>query len=434
MKSEKIFAAIGAVDDELLIRCEEGAKKSKAPWARYYSFAVCTMAAVATAAAVLFCVFALPNLINIPAANNSINNPATSFAPNGAAGTASQIAAHDPGDTALAGLPALDFSLADLHNSSGAAMSRMIYTKIADIFSSGAPDIIAYVRVLDAELWTDKEERVDSGKYFEGTSEKQTSTVHILSSLWNKVEVSGTISVMQHKYGGCCADEETNLLRVGGVYMLPLWHWEEDDIWAIGGDLDVLFEVDDQGRVWSHSMFDEFRRFDGKEATALTESVSALTSDANFPAAVTAFGRITNSWGRLVEVTVLSSEQGANEYGYDQIEYRMRVDDVLSVASNPSYTWQTATGDEIIAISHGDAGYLDIGMRYLLCLDPSEGGPYIEATRAASIGSDGTISAIPLQEQDSWQKSIFSEYNGYTPAQMQEEARRAKTWHEKYAN
>ena len=66
-------------------------------------------------------------------------------------------------------------------------------------------------------------------------------------------------------------------------------------------------------------------------------------------------------------------------------------------------------------------------------LDPSEGGPYIGAARAASINPDGTITAIPLSDRDNWERSVFSEFDGYTVEQMREEAQRAKTWHESYA-
>ena len=112
----------------------------------------------------------------------------------------------------------------------------------------------------------------------------------------------------------------------------------------------------------------------------------------------------------------------------------MRVDDVLSVAATNWSSWQPETGDEIIAISHDSTAYLEQGGRYLMHLDPSEGGPYIEAARVARVNADGTITAIPLSNQDNWQRSVFSEFDGYTVAQMQEQAERAKAWHERFAN
>jgi len=48
----------------------------------------------------------------------------------------------------------------------------------------------------------------------------------------------------------------------------------------------------------------------------------------------------------------------------------------------------------------------------------------------AKINVDGTITALSLDEP----YSAFLEYNGYTIAQMAEEAERAKIWHERFAN
>jgi hypothetical protein len=130
-----------------------------------------------------------------------------------------------------------------------------------------------------------------------------------------------------------------------------------------------------------------------------------------------------------VEVTVLSSANTFNEYGYGQIEYQMKAENVLSVAASPWYTWRPETGDEFIAISHGNAVFLEQGKRYLMLFDPSDGGPYIEPSRVASINADGTITALSLEEE----YSAFLEYNGYTATQMQAEAERAKMWHEAHA-
>jgi hypothetical protein len=63
MKSERLYAAIGAADDELLIRCEADMKKPKTAWIKYGGLAAC-------AAAVLFCVWAIPGLLNAPLDNN----------------------------------------------------------------------------------------------------------------------------------------------------------------------------------------------------------------------------------------------------------------------------------------------------------------------------------------------------------------------------
>jgi hypothetical protein len=76
-------------------------------------------------------------------------------------------------------------------------------------------------------------------------------------------------SVEQQLYGGCTNEEETNLLRVGGVYVLPLVRSEGAETWRIYGDLDVLFEVDDKGLLHSHSLFPALNKYDGAETAYL---------------------------------------------------------------------------------------------------------------------------------------------------------------------
>ena len=190
----------------------------------------------------------------------------------------------------------------------------------------------------------------------------------------------------------------------------------------------MLFEVDDQSRVWSHSQFAGFNRYDGKDAQELANDIIAFTTDENFPAAITRFGRIVRYWGVLAEVTILSLTITTNEYGYDRIEYCMIADNIFSFPSNPAYPWRAETGDEITAFAYGGAAFFEQGGRYLLLLDPSEGGPFINDS-AAIINADGTITAESQQEI----YNAFLEFNGYTVAQMAEEAERAKVWHERFA-
>jgi len=176
------------------------------------------------------------------------------------------------------GLPVENFSLAELHNPNGAEADSILFFRVSDFFSYNTSHI-AFVRVIGTEQATvqNRPRRTD---------EIQTSTLQILSTVWSKnAELPETISVMQYKYGGCCADEPTNLLRKGGVYLLPLAYWENDGTWYINGTHAVLFEVDDTGRVWSHSPFEDFSSFDGKDASELVKVITKMTSDKNFPAA-----------------------------------------------------------------------------------------------------------------------------------------------------
>ena len=403
MKSKRLFSVIGNIDDSFISEDAQG-PAADSPSPIYQKRARLRFTGLAACAAVLLlCVWAVPGLFNTSQDNSIIRVP------------------FDPGNTSIAGLPVDNFNLADLHNPGGAEADRIVFQSLRDFYYSNNP-CFAFVRVIETELWTEK--------YRDWSAEIQTSTLHILSALSGDDKPPETIRVRQSKFGGCCADEETNLLRAGGVYLLPLSHWDGDDTWYIHGDLDVLFEVDDQSRIWSHSQFEGFSRFNGKDASVLADSIAALTSDENFSSAITTFGRIAREWGALVEATVVTVTQTNDQWGYELVEYYIRADNVLSVAANPWYTWAAASGDEMSVISNGNIEHFKPGERYLLLLDPSEGGPYTSPERAAIIGEGGTIAPLATSE---W-TSVFAEFDGYTVAQMGEEALRAIAWHERYAD
>jgi len=66
MKNERLYAAIGAADDELLNRCEAEIKKPKFTWVKFGSLAACA------AAVLIFCIWAIPGLVSTQ--NNPIEN------------------------------------------------------------------------------------------------------------------------------------------------------------------------------------------------------------------------------------------------------------------------------------------------------------------------------------------------------------------------
>jgi hypothetical protein len=348
---------------------------------RYTGMAAC-------AAVLMLCVLTIPGLFNKPVANTP----------------------YDLSNTSIIGLPVENFNLAELHNSGGEAASRIGFVRMSDFFSFSKP-YFAFVRVIETEEWTDKSSFTQS--------QKQTSTVQILSTLWSETELPEIMSVTQSKYGGCCAGEETNLIRDGGVYLLPMIYWENGDTWIVSGDLDVLFEVDDQGRIWSHSQHEGFNQFDGLEASIVVDVLTAMTADENFSAVITRFGYIANSWGVLAEVTVMGTAHDSERWEWEQNLLVMSVDNVLSIAQNDRYTWRPKNNDEIQAVSNC---YLEQGARYLILFDPSDGGPYIEEGRVAIINADGTITAIS-------DESVFAEFNGYTVEHMKFEAERSIAWH-----
>ena len=94
----------------------------------------------------------------------------------------------------------------------------------------------------------------------------------------NTVSTGNRILIRQMLIGGCTMDEPNNLLRVGGVYLLPVRFNTSSGAYDVVGDLDVLFELNDEGEIVSHSRFPELNQFDGKSLTELLNAVRTLYS------------------------------------------------------------------------------------------------------------------------------------------------------------
>ncbi|MCL2158683.1 MAG: hypothetical protein FWH48_04670, partial [Oscillospiraceae bacterium] len=338
----------------------------------------------------------------------------------------------EPFEPLFVGLPVDDFALAYSQTST---MDRIPYTRPYDLFSryNGVPDMFVFVRVLDTEQTEDKPLYRYSGN---NTRQRQNSSVQILSTIWSRNDdAPETISITQYLFGGCRIDEPNNLLRKGGVYVLPLEYWANGDTYRIVGELDVLFELDEKGRAWSHSIWEDFKRFDGSDATILLDAIDALTSDENFSAAVTRFGLVVRndqSTLILMEATHLSATSIKDYFDHDCYEHSFRVDAILSMPENFLHP---NVGDEIKAISSSQITqiHLEQGGRYLIFYyTSSEDRPQIWPGSIAKINDDGTISEIFTPPNDDMHRT-FEGYDGFTVEQMKEEADRAKAWHEAHA-
>lgn len=103
---------------------------------------------------------------------------------------------------------------------------------------------------------------------------------------WDDYTIStgSRILIRQTLIGGCTMDEPNNLLRAGGVYLLPVRFNSSLGAYEVVGDLDVLFELDAEGKIVSHSRFPELSKYDGKEFSELINAVWAL-----YPALETEF-------------------------------------------------------------------------------------------------------------------------------------------------
>ncbi|GHU94692.1 hypothetical protein FACS1894208_06220 [Clostridia bacterium] len=174
------------------------------------------------------------------------------------------------------GLPTSDYTWGegggggDDLNASRMATNELRYLmREFDSYHPNVKAVFAIVRVTDAEPHT--------RKLSYGTYEGQLATADVLEIIGDPL--GNPVKIVQSLYGGCTNDEETNLLRVGGVYVLPLIYSDTDadrDVWVIYGDLDVLFEVDDKRLIHSHSKFPELNKYDGKELAFLWKDITNL--------------------------------------------------------------------------------------------------------------------------------------------------------------
>jgi len=128
-------------------------------------------------------------------------------------------------------------------------------------------EYFAVVRIIDT--------RTEDSRYKSGF-DCQISEAYVIENIYNDCGVDRiqiTQSIIENHF--CLGT--TNLLREGGLYLLPLKH--EYNRWFVVGDMDVLFEVDDKGIVWSHSGFETFNRYDGMSVESLISELKELFAD-----------------------------------------------------------------------------------------------------------------------------------------------------------
>jgi len=347
----------------------------------------------------------------------------------------------DLSNTDLIGLPAENFSVSDMKIDT--KMCRMPLKELNDFLKTPNLQAFAFVRVLESEL-------VDNNDSYPG--KQQIATVQVLSEVWSKQDNSlpQVITVRQSIYGHGYSFSSlehnngvTNLLRDGGVYLLPVAYWQREDYWYIyGGSMDTLFEVDDKGLVWSHSKYKGFNQFDGKDTDVIIQALADITSDKNFNIAHSFFG-LTSKMAVLAEVTVLSAENIQTKWQYDEnsevsyfnnYHHTLRIDRIHSMPTiiEPEQSWEPADGMELVIVANDDENYIELNKRYLMYIELHNnevlGVPLVDSGCIAEIFDDRTIEPIfTTPEYYFWR--VFDDFKGYTVEQMAELAENAKSWH-----
>ena len=323
-------------------------------------------------------------------------------------------------ELSMRGLPVENFSLANVENG-GAMMSRIAFMNFGAMFEWGA-DCFAVVKVYDVESTKSNESH---------SFNEQISNAAVLQAIYGCEDFAESIhiqigqSIIENHF--CLGT--TNLLRKGGVYLLPLK--QADDKWYIIGDMDVLFEIDDKGRVWSHSDFEDFKRHDGKSIETFIEDLQNMFSDEDFTLANSPFAGTLRGW-TLADIKVTSAKKAATDRsGQPCFRYEFAVNEIFSDPNHENSTPLGKTGRITVYADEPDPIEFIDGNRYLICLDRYEGEIYVNSRMIAEIGNDDTITVIPSYDNSAYLgASIFTPYNGYKISDIRGMVLRIEEWHE----
>jgi len=294
------------------------------------------------------------------------------------------------------------------------------------------------------------------------------STVEVLRTVWSRGrELPKRITLLQDSGAIMCCTPYGEMMREGGVFLLPLWYYEgTGDSWRMEGWFnwtyrDVLFEVDDNGLVWSRSNKNGFNRFDGRHTSVLTNAIlGIINGDENIgrDIAHTWFGDAADD-GVLAIVSITSSDSVLlfpDSPGQElwQNTYNMRPVEVLSTPTPYGLKrggwfeqqqrwrdnwqvsenwWQDWSQDSAIMVVNTAfaRGIHEVGGQYLVFITPSYGNwsaPFtLYSESMARINADGTVTPIS-SEGNIW--NVFDGFDGYTVERLAELAYLANTWHE----
>ena len=381
--------------------------------------------AVVCLAVSLSVVITFPQLSGCSLSETKITSDGTSGIKN------SSVYSNIPVDSEMCGLPVDNFNLADVEN--GGTMSRIGFLSFGTLFRYGincfAVVKVTGIQTLEAEYITEHMNKY--GEEFdmerEVTPKRQISDVNVLLNIYGECEME-TLQITQYVYEDHFCLGTTNLLREGGAYLLPLRQTEGE--WYLMGDMDVLFEIDDVGRVWSHSDFEDFNRYDGEDIEILVGELMNMIQNDDFMLANSPFSNTLRSW-TLADITIRdkSDIKTDENTGFSYISLSFTLNEILS---DPNHSDSAPLGDSgniKVYADESDKINLLPENRYLLCLDRFRDDIYVNSRMIAKVESDGTITAIPAPDEGSYVGgSIFTPYNGCTISDFREMVSRIDLW------
>jgi hypothetical protein len=203
-------------------------------------------------------------------------------------------------------------------------------------------------------------------------------------------------------------------MREGGTYLLPLAYIEEYGTWSLIGDCDVLFEVDDNGLINSHSRYEDFNKFDGKTVDDVAKAITDLVTADGFAFVTGHFARAL-IYGYVLETVTVVSLEKHDDWSSEYI-----------------YTLYSPERGEITVLAqiYEDDLYLEIGGEYLMFLVPIP-------TTEPMAGLDFEIWEYYSAKIDENNRIViadtannaFDGLNGKTTQEVYEIANKIKTWY-----
>jgi hypothetical protein len=241
--SEKLFRIIGDIDENLIHKADtitfKRAKVYNLPWKSY----------AGVAAVLMLCVVGV--MLNFGIGGD--DPVTTSQTPPENSVTRDDSIAPSPPDTgagSIRGLPTRNFDFSEL------------------LFPT--PDNLFVIRTLSDYFGGGGNHQVDHVVIVRNAGQDST----ILSNISGDGDLSGSVRVMYRVGENLVNSEYTNSLRRGGVYILALQRTGEVGVYSMWGDLTALFEIDNNGFVFTHSQ--QFADFDGLYYTDVIALINAL--------------------------------------------------------------------------------------------------------------------------------------------------------------
>lgn len=304
----------------------------------------------------------------------------------------------------IKGLAVDNFKLSDVY--AGISMDRDLIKNLVDFFAkSMGTDYIFIVKVAYTQSLKPKYSHEEG---------RQLSEVKILQNIYGSNEPD-IIQIQQTIYGEGTEPDLTKqaLLREGGVYLLPLlMYYDEEldsDIYYIQGVYDVLFEIDEEGLVYSHSDFPDLSVFDGKDYKLLVEEIEKITQDEALMLRYSDMGKMMQNH-QLAEVEILSNtlqKTLKNDYG-DGTEYSSEM--VFYEARLIKNLGKEAIADDLTLWFYKDESIpLERNKPYIMFVSLFDEGYMVNNNSLAIVEADEYIKTIKF---DSVYKHPFEKYDG----------------------